>query len=151
MLKPNCLSRLIQDFLDSYRPQRKFAKVMFSQVSVCPQRGCVPHCMLGYHQPLEPGRQPPGPGIPQEQAPSPGPGTPPRTRHPPGPGTPPPGTEHTGRYGQKANGMHPTGMHSCYQSFRLWGVKERPSRPLPSQSIFFIFIQFSAKVCQIIG
>ena len=28
-----------------YRPQTKFAKVMFSQVSVC-RGGCLPHCML---------------------------------------------------------------------------------------------------------
>ena len=51
---------------------------------------------------------------------------PPRTRytprdqvHPPRPGTPPglgtpPGTEHAGRYGQRAGGTHPTGMQSCY-------------------------------------
>ena len=32
---------------------------------------------------------------------------------PPGPGTPPPGAEHAGRYGQRAGGMHPTGMQSC--------------------------------------
>ena len=32
-----------------YRPQTKFAKVMFSQVSVCPRgMGGLPHCMLGY-------------------------------------------------------------------------------------------------------
>ena len=44
-----------------------------------------------------------------------------RTRQaPPGPGTPrdqagnPPGAEHTGRYGQWAGGMHPTGMQSCF-------------------------------------
>ena len=30
----------------------KFVKVMFSQVSVCPQeRGCLPHCMLGHTPP----------------------------------------------------------------------------------------------------
>ena len=34
--------------------------------------------------------------------------------HPPGPGRHPPGAEHTGRYGQRAGGMHPTGMQSCY-------------------------------------
>ena len=60
--------------------------------------------------------------------PPPRPGTPPRTRHPPppGPGThplgagthppgagTPPGTEHARRYGQRAGGMHPTGMQSC--------------------------------------
>ena len=71
-----------------------------------------------------------------------GPGTPPGTRYkpprppqdhvhtPPGPGTPPwdkvhpPGTRYTpqdqihppgpGRYGLRAGGMHPTGMHSCF-------------------------------------
>ena len=36
-----------QRFSYIYRPQTKFAKVMFSKVSVCP-RGCLPHCMLGY-------------------------------------------------------------------------------------------------------
>ena len=56
----------VLDQLDSYdpatgyyRPQTKFAKVMFSQVSVCPQRvvsasgpgGCLPHT---------PGQTPPG-------------------------------------------------------------------------------------------
>ena len=43
-----------------YRRQTKFAKVIFSQVSVCPRgggesRGCLPHCILGYTPP------PPGP------------------------------------------------------------------------------------------
>ena len=36
-----------------YRPQMKFAKVMFSQVSVCPQGGVChtpAQCMLGYGQ-----------------------------------------------------------------------------------------------------
>ena len=40
----------------NYRPQTKFAKVMFSQVSVCPQSGgggCLPHCRLGYALPWE--------------------------------------------------------------------------------------------------
>ena len=42
-----------------YRPQTKFAKVMFSQVSVCPQgRGCLPHCMLGYTLSPPPGQNP---------------------------------------------------------------------------------------------
>ena len=41
--------------------------------------------------------------------------SPPLTRHPPGPDTPPPPrAEHTGRYGQQAGGMHPTGMQSCF-------------------------------------
>ena len=41
---------------------------------------------------------------------------PPRTRQAP-PGTrqtPPPRAEHTGRYGQRAGGMHPTGMQSSF-------------------------------------
>ena len=50
--------------------------------------------------PPGPGTHPPGPDTPQ-------------TRHPPEPGTPPPGAEHTGRYSQRAGGMHPTGMQSC--------------------------------------
>ena len=36
----------------NYRPQMKFAKVMFSQVSVCPRgRGGLPHCMQGHPAP----------------------------------------------------------------------------------------------------
>ena len=32
-----------------YRPQTKFAKAMFSQCAgICPQGGCLPHCMLEY-------------------------------------------------------------------------------------------------------
>ena len=52
---------------------------------------------------------------------------------------PPPRAAHAGRYGQQAGGTHPTGMHSYYQSFGLWGVKAHQSRPHPSQSIFFSF------------
>ena len=40
-----------------YRPQTKFAKVMFSQVSVCPQRGV---CPIAYWDTLPPGQTPPG-------------------------------------------------------------------------------------------
>ena len=55
----------------------KFAKVMFSQVSVCPQGGgCLPHCMLGYtpsrHLPLSrhsPGQTPPSKQTPLGQTP----------------------------------------------------------------------------------
>ena len=87
------------------------AKVMFLQVCVCPQGGCLPQCMLGCQTPPDqadppmtrqtrpprPGRYPPrtrqtlpplGPGRPpgsgrppQDQADPLGPG-----RHPPGPG-----------------------------------------------------------------
>ena len=55
----------------NYRPQRSWAKVIFSQVcvknSVHRGGGCLPQCMLGY--------------TPQEQ-------TPPGSRHPPGADTP---------------------------------------------------------------
>ena len=49
--------------------------------------GCLPHCMLGY---TPPGQTPP------RQTPLPG-------RHPP--------LDTTG-YGQQADGMHPSGMHT---------------------------------------
>ena len=68
-----------------YRPQTKFAKVMFSLVSVCPYGwGCLPHCMLGY---TPPGRHPPGQRPPTQtphwaDTPSPGPqADTPRTVH----------------------------------------------------------------------
>ena len=38
----------------NYSPQTNFSKVMFSQVSVCPQVRCLPHCMLGYTLPPHP-------------------------------------------------------------------------------------------------
>ena len=68
-----------------YRPQKKFAKVMFSQVSVCPGGGCLPHYMLGYTPPGQtplplgrhtpPGRHPLGQALPL--------GRHPLGRHPP--------------------------------------------------------------------
>ena len=76
--------------------------------------------MLGYHTP-------PGADTPQEQTP-PGADTPQEQTHPPGADThqsrpprsrplreqtSPPGAEHAGRYGQRAGGMHPTGMQTC--------------------------------------
>ena len=68
-----------------YRPQTKFAKVMFLHMSVSHSvhgwGGGLPHCMLGY--------------TPRQ-------------------GTHPPGAVHAGRYGQQAGGMHPTGMQSCF-------------------------------------
>ena len=39
-----------------YRPQRSWAKVIFSQACVCSQGGCLPQCMLGY---TPPSRHPP--------------------------------------------------------------------------------------------
>ena len=53
-----------------YRPQKRFTKVMFSQVSVCLQEGeCLPHCMLGYTPLPPPGRYPPGRYTPDEGTP----------------------------------------------------------------------------------
>ena len=81
---------------------------IFTGICDSVHRGGLPQCMLGCHPRT---RHSPRPGTPQDQAP-PRPGTwdqaPPGTRHPP------PGAEHTGRYGQRAGGMHPTGMQSCF-------------------------------------
>ena len=45
--------------------------------------------------------------------------TPPRSRYPPPPrGPDTPLAEHAGRYGQRAGGMHPTGMQSCFFIFQ---------------------------------
>ena len=75
-----------------YRPQRSWGKVMFLQASVILLTG-------GYLTPprADPpgGRHPPGAGS-----------------RPPPLGTDPPG-QHAVRYGQRAGGMHPTGMQSC--------------------------------------
>ena len=67
-----------------YRPQTKFAKVMFLHVCVCP---------------LGPGNWA---------------GTLPRDRYTPLAGTPSSGGVHAGRYGTQAGGMNPTGMHSSF-------------------------------------
>ena len=67
--------------------RNEVAKVMFLQTPVCPQGGCLPQCMVGYHTP--PGADPPSrhprSRHPPEQ-------TPPGSRHPPPPWeqTPPP-------------------------------------------------------------
>ena len=105
-----------------YRPQTKFAKVMFSQVSV--HVGCLP-LVPGVSAPPwadtpSPGQTPPPPGQ-----------TPPPRRTPPWADillpsacwhTPPaqcmlgytPPAQCMLRYGQQADGTHPTGMYSCY-------------------------------------
>ena len=116
-----------------YHPQTKFAKVMFSQVSVCPQGGSVPlHAGIHTHT--------------QEQ-------TPLRSRHPVGRHPPPsrhphhplgadypwlyiyrhhlgrhpladtPYTVHAGRYGKQAGGTHPTGMYTFNKL--SWNFKNR--------------------------
>ena len=68
-----------------YRPQRSWAKVIFSQASVCPQgggEGCLPQCMLGY-TPRD--QTPPRADPTREQ-------TPPRDQTPLGADTLPPGS-----------------------------------------------------------
>ena len=60
-------------------------------------RWCLPQCMLGY--------------TPWEQTPPPQKQTPPKSRPP---RSRPPRAVHAGRYGQQAGGMHPTGMHTCF-------------------------------------
>ena len=63
---PSCF-----DVANNYRPQTKFAKVMFSQVSVCPQGGCLPHYMLGYTSPPGPVADTPlGADTPQSRHPT---------------------------------------------------------------------------------
>ena len=91
----------------NYRPQRSWGKVIFSQACVILSTGgvCLSACW---------DTTPPGADIPLEQTP---PGADiPKTRHPPDQAPPRPGTplsaEHAGRYGQRAGGMHPTGMQS---------------------------------------
>ena len=42
---------LVKYWKDCYRPQTKFAKVMFSQVSVCPQGMALPPLHAGIHPP----------------------------------------------------------------------------------------------------
>ena len=93
----------------NYRPQTKFAKVMFLHVSVILSTGGgLPQCMLGYHPPEQ--TPPPRPGTHPLRADTPW------TRHPPpsGADTSPPGAVHARRYGQRVGGMHPTGMQSCF-------------------------------------
>ena len=101
-----------------YRPQRSWAKVILLRASVILSIGggwgCLPQCMLGYHQPPEqtppradttpleqtpPRSRPPGADTPKDQTPPeqtppqdqtpPWYQTPPGTRHPPGLSTPP--------------------------------------------------------------
>ena len=76
----------------NYRPQTKFAKVMFLHLSVILFTGGV--CLSARDQ-----APPPRPAPPLEQTPPSG------SRHPS-----PPGAETA----TAADGTHPTGMHSCY-------------------------------------
>ena len=122
----NYLCRKSCNRLDYYRPQRSWAKVIFSQACVKNSvhrggRGGLPQCMLGY----PPGTRHTPPRADTTTPPGTRHTTPPRdqahpplqSRHPPGPGTPPeqtpPPGKQTAAYGQRAAGTHPTGMHSC--------------------------------------
>ena len=103
-----------------YRPQTKFAKVMFLHLSVSHsvhREGGLPQCMLGCHTP--------GPGTPTPlEADTPGPGT-----LPPGPGTHPhpPGAETA----TAADGTHPTGIRPCSFVFSLsLPLSLRVNRPI---------------------
>ena len=89
-----------------YRPQRSWAKVIFSQAcvknSVHRGGGRVSASVhAGIHPPPgqthPPGSRPPRSGPPRSRHP--------RSRHPPG--------KQIAAYGQRAAGTHPTGMHSC--------------------------------------
>ena len=85
----------------NYRPQTKFAKVMFLHLSISHSvhRGvCLSACWDS--------RTPSGAHTPQEQTHTPGADTPQEQ-------TPPPCAVHAGRYGQQAGGTHPTEMHTC--------------------------------------
>ena len=92
-----------------YRPQTKFAKVVFSQVSVCPQvvgvGGVCPIACWGTHA------SPPGPEVDTPWADTTWADIPPVHAgiHPP--------TQCMLGYGQQACGTHPTGMHSCSVNF----------------------------------
>ena len=129
-----------------YRPQRSWAKVIFSQACVKNsvhggggEGVCLSACWdtpQTRHPPPRDQAHPPEQTHPRDQAHTPE-QTPPGTRHtphPPGPGTPPPQTRHTppqrpgtppppgkqtAAYGQRAAGTHPTGMHSCNKSNEL--------------------------------
>ena len=109
----------------NYRPQRSWAKVIFSQACVCPQGGrgvCLGACWDTY---------PPGSRHPPEQTHTPlGADTPlgplwcrhpPRAGTPPGgPGTPPeqtPPREADSSTRSTSGRYAPTGMHSCYKYF----------------------------------
>ena len=91
--------------LSCYHPQTKFAKVMFSQVSVCPQGGSAPlHAQM--HTPRQ---TPPAP----------------LGRHPSLLGRHPSPEQCMLGYGQQAGGTHPTGMHSYLIFMLISGPQHR--------------------------
>ena len=132
-----------------YRPQRSWAKVIFSQACVCPRGVCLSACWDTPPQQQE--QTPPRADTPLEQTPR-GADPPPsrhlpgsrplRSRHPHPPGAdtpqsrppqsrPPPGRQ-TPAYGLRAAGTHPTGMHSC---FHVVFAQKWPNNRLAHSSI----------------
>ena len=99
-----------------YRPQTKFAKIMFFTPvcqSFCLRGGVSASVHAEIHTPqsrhLPGSRHPPGVDTPRSRHPLEQ--TTPWSRHPPK--QTPPCTVHAERYGQQAGGTHPTGMHTC--------------------------------------
>ena len=112
-----------------YRPQRSWAKVIFSQACVCPQGG-LPQCMLGYTHPRSRPPRDQNPlraDTPREQTPL-GADTPgsrhPQSRHPPGadpPGSRPPGSRPP--WEQTPPGADPSDVYERWvqsQGMRRW-------------------------------
>ena len=111
------------------------AKVMFLQASVCPQGGrgvCLSACWdttppreqtpppraeTPPEQTNPPEQTPPGTDTPPEQTPPEADKLPPQIRHPSGSRLPleqtPPWSRQPPDTATAADGMHPTGMHSC--------------------------------------
>ena len=127
--------------MNYYRPQRSWAKVIFSQACVCPQGGrgvCLSACwdIPPPEQTPSPRADPSGsrhPPLPQEQTPPP-----PRSRHPPP-------RKHTPAYGQRAAGTHLTRMHSCcdcdcVDDCEFLVLKKRKGSKMVSAIIFVILI-----------
>ena len=104
------VSRLLLFHIYHYRPQTKFAKVIFLHLSVSysVHRGeYLGRCPPRY----SPADTPLRAGTPPQA------GTPPRQVHPPGQvhhQQVHPRPQYMLGYGQQAGGTHPTGMHSCF-------------------------------------
>ena len=120
---------LDSSLLSDYRPQTKFAKVMFSQVSVC-QQGVSAPLHAGYTPLLD--RHP--------QADTPWADTPPGRHTPPGQTSP-------GQTPPWVGGTHPIGMHSCfickfrYSDFWLGEIKFIANHSCFNRSYFVVVVK----------
>ena len=102
--------RGITGFISNYRPQTKFAKVMFLHVSVILSTG---------------GRGNTWAGTPSRTRYTPRPGTPLRTRYTlPGPGTPPP--PRTGTPRDRVHPLHPRPGTPPWTRYTPWPVHPSP-------------------------